>query len=409
MLNKGFFSASSFSSKKTLSSLPKCGACGLYKHCDSPKMKPSGDGHKSILIVGEAPGRAEDEEGIQFIGKSGRFLEDQLEHIGINMRKDCWITNSIVCRPPQNATPSPAQIEFCRPLLFATIKTLQPKVILLVGGTAVKSLIGHIWKKDPGAISKWAGWNIPDQTLNAWICPVYHPAYILRLHSKAADVINLRHLKTACSRKGRPWKKVPNYKEQVEVLVDTEEAADRIHKIIKQGGRAAFDYETNMLKPDNDQARIVSCSICHEGKTTISFPLVKKTTSALISFLRSTRVKKIAVNFKFEDRWSRAVLHTEVRKWEADPMLSAHFLDNRSGITGLKFQAYVKLGIPDYSTDTRPFFTGKEKGSNSENRIHEVDLPTLLLYGGLDSLLAYKVYQSQRRKLNEPEEKRLRF
>jgi uracil-DNA glycosylase len=98
-MRDGFFSAAQWDSVNLPpSKLPKCGACALYKTCNSPKMEPTGDGRKRILIIGEAPGRTEDDEGRQFCGESGRLLEEKLSMFGINMRKDCWLENAIRCR-----------------------------------------------------------------------------------------------------------------------------------------------------------------------------------------------------------------------------------------------------------------------------------------------------------------------
>src|SRR5690606_3533793 len=79
-----------------------------------------------------------------------------------------------------NATPTKKQIEYCRPNLNRTIKQLKPKVIIPLGGTAVQAVLAPIWKEAPGSISKWTGWNIPSQELNAWVCPTFHPSYVIR-------------------------------------------------------------------------------------------------------------------------------------------------------------------------------------------------------------------------------------
>jgi len=175
---KGFFSKTDFSHVKAPASLiPRCGACQLYLHCDSPKMPVSGKGKRKILICGEGPGANEDEQGIQFIGESGQLLERTLAKFDVDMRRDCWITNSIICRShtkdDKNRTPTPKEIDYCRPNLIKTITELKPDVIIPLGGSAVKSLLGWLWKEDVGPISRWDGWAIPSQKINAWVC---HPA-----------------------------------------------------------------------------------------------------------------------------------------------------------------------------------------------------------------------------------------
>src|SRR5688572_528647 len=90
------------SSARRPPTIPKCGACGLLKGCKSPKMPVSGKGAKGILIIGEAPGRDEDIQGRPFVGATGEKLETTLRKLGVEMRRDCWLTNALICRPKAN-------------------------------------------------------------------------------------------------------------------------------------------------------------------------------------------------------------------------------------------------------------------------------------------------------------------
>ncbi len=143
-------------------------------------MKPTGKGQKKILFIAEAPGKREDEKGIQLIGESGQRLRRTLKKIGLNLDKDCWKTNAIICRPGKNETPDQKKIECCRPNLMKAIKQYDPNVIVLLGGVALASLLGSIWKERPGGITKWAGWCIPNHRPNCWIIPTFHPSYLNR-------------------------------------------------------------------------------------------------------------------------------------------------------------------------------------------------------------------------------------
>ena len=91
------------------------------------------------------------------------------------------------------------------------------------------------------------------------------------------------------------------------------------------------------------------------------------------------------------------VLGKGVRHWFWDTMLAAHVLDNRPGICGLKFQAFVNLGEGDWDSHLKLYLAGD--GGNGKNRIHEVDLGDLLEYCGLDSLFEHQVAQIQMKKL----------
>jgi len=387
----GFFSSEELSGSPPIS-LPLCGSCGLYKHCNSPKMPVSGDGRKGILIVGEAPGANEDEQGVQFIGKAGKHFAFQFAACGVDMRRDCWLTNTLICRPAGNAKPTDRQIEYCRPNLLNTIKELNPRIIILSGSAAVKSLIGHIWQRGPGGVSKWVGETIPDQTFNAWICPVWHPSYVKRQHNRALDKIASDQLCMAVGLRGRPWREVPNFADRVEVILDPDRAAKIIRGIVKRGGRASVDYETNMLKPDGPDAKIVTASICWEGKKTISFPWRGSVIGAMIEFLLSG-IDKVAANMKFEQRWSMAILRCRPVNWYWDTMEMAHVLDARRGITSLTHQAYACVGQPPWDAQVSPYL--KSSDPSLPNRIEECDLQSLLLYGGMDALLEFKLCEAQ--------------
>jgi len=380
----------------------KCGVCKLHKQCKSPFMKVSGKGKKEILIVGEAPGADEDEEGKPFVGKAGRKLSSVLSRLGISMRQDCWITNTIICRPPNNQTPTPSQIDCCNPNLVSTINRLEPKVIISLGAVPTNTLVSMLWKSSESkdeSMTKWAGWTIPLQELNCWLCPTFHPSYILRNEGTSNYDVLFRmfteHLKVAIQKsKRRPWKKVPNHKKEVQIIMDKDEVVERIRRYRKEGGLLAFDYETNMLKPDGPQAAIRCCSICWEGKETISFPwtglALKREMSRL---LRSKSTEKIASNLKFEERWTRKEFGHGVRNWKWDTMLAAHWLDNRRGITSIKFQSFVLLGEQDYDSHLKSKLFSK--GGNEQNRVRDIPIRELLLYCGMDSLLEYKVAKIQ--------------
>lgn len=684
MGRRGFYQLSEVQSKAPVSLIPKCGACGLYKKCHSPKMGPSGKGRLKILVVAEAPGQEEDKRGIQLVGNSGRHLMDALDKCGVDMRRDCWLTNALICftgdtivesptpitggfrrlysgpliriytasgrsftgtpnhpiltpsgwiplgllnkgddlvsynrtegasfsgtdvkdpparfeqvfdsiaelgnvhrmigsrmdfhgdgedsdvdivctdsllrdggqsasmehggesslvttnkglcdflslgtsesdlrplvtrplpttgglvscgsdglssasskffesdthcltlstdgnssaskeppeypigspeavgqrlqslpglvstdhilkieidscnellkggdrangschvynleteegfyiiaggivagncRPPNNKIPSPAHVGYCQPNLRNTILDLQPEIIIPIGGTAVKSLISMVWKDhDIGGMTRWYGWQIPCQKLNAWICPTFHPSYILRSKTPILQMMFEKHIKAATKLKGRPWDGViPNYTEQVEVLLDVKRAAAIIDKMISKGGEVAFDFENNMLKPDRTDGEIVCCSVCWEGKKTIAFPWHGEVIPAMKRLIRSN-LGKIASNMKHEQRWCHKIFGVGARNWVWDTMLAAHWLDNRKGITGLKFQTFVEYGLEEYNDTIEPYL--KADNSNTPNRVHEVDLHKLLLYCGLDSLFEFMISKKQRQRL----------
>ena len=252
--------------------IPKCGACGLLDQCQSPKMPVAGDGRKKVLLVGEAPGEKEDQQNKPFVGPAGRRLDWHLKGVGVRLFNDCWVTNSLVCRPPDNETPADLQIDACRPILLKTIQKLNPNVIVLLGRVALNSYLGPLWK-DIGGMRSWAGQRIPLQKQNVWVCPTYHPSFIMREDNELLNDWYERHLRNAFDKTEKPWENgTPDYDNQIELVTNTEQAARKLRWMREQGGRISFDYETNCLKPDISLARIVTCSVCWNGQDTIAFP-----------------------------------------------------------------------------------------------------------------------------------------
>lgn len=387
---------------------PLCDKCGLFNHCRSPKMKVDGQGERGILLVSEFPGEKEDLEGRPLIGPTGQLVRETLGSFGINMRRDCWLTNAIICRPQNAKTYSTTVVDYCRPNLLRTIRELNPEVIILLGGEAVRSLIGYLWKPNTGPNARWVGWQIPSQQLNAWVCPTYQPAQLFYKDNKdpVLEMELTEHIEAAVALAGtRPWPGgIPNYERDVEIILSAADAARRIRKYTS--GMVAFDLETNTLKPDSASAEIVCCSVCWEGEETIAFPWYGEVKRAMVELLTNSDVGKVGWNAKFEDRWIRAKLGVQVDGWYWDGMLAAHMLDPRGGkdgenrkdqvgITGLKFQSFVKLGMGDYNQHIEPFLKSADKGCNSLNRIRDVNINLLCHYCALDSLLEWKVSQLQ--------------
>lgn len=399
----GFFNPQSYEKgsdqKKILPKIPQCGRCGLSKKCASPRMEPSGKGRWKILFVGEAPGSEEDRDGVQFIGDSGKLLRGVLKDIGMNMN-DGWITNSVICHPPKNKI-EPYMISSCHPSLVSTIRKLKPKVIVSLGSSAIESLLMGIWPKGVGSISKWVGWNIPVMEYGAWICPTYHPAYLLRRSDPLLDLLFKDHLQRAINLLGEdlPTLNQDALERKVEIIQSRKEARLRIRDLSQREGLLAFDYETTGLKPDREKMKIVSVSFCLNGEETFACMMDESLEDDLIEVLRNPDLLKIASNIKFEERWSIAKLGCRVRGWHWDTMLASHCLDNRPDITSIKFQAFIHLGVADYDSHISPFL--KSASSNGINKIHDLDERDLLLYNGMDSLLEYMVHVKQKELFKE--------
>jgi len=348
------------------------------------------------LVVAESPGETEDERGTQLIGKSGQLLRRSLRKCGLDLDADCWKTNALICCP-KGETPTDKRVLACRPNLLKTIKKLNPETIILLGAVAVKSLIGHLWKESVGPIGRWVGWRIPSVELNAWVCPTWHPAYLLRDDSKALSLHFDRHLAAAAELDGRPWPDgALDYRDDVTVITGPSEAASVIRSVFAEDAAVAVDFETTGLKPEPKWAEIVSCALSWGRRNTISFPWCGLARDVVGELLKS-RAPKIAHNMKFEERWTRAEFGHGVRNWKWDSMQAAHVLDNRWGVTSLGFQAFTRLGVGAYDEHLKPYLSAV--GPGKPNRVREVGLTELLLYGGMDAVLTYELAQLQMKEL----------
>ena len=130
-----------------------------------------------LMIIGEAPGAKEEELGEPFVGRSGKLLDKLLQNVGIDINQDVYFCNVIKCRPPQNRRPTKAEIQENLPWLYQQIKLVNPRIIVLVGATALEAILKN---KAPISIlrGKWINWD------GRLVMPVFHPSYLLRNPSK---------------------------------------------------------------------------------------------------------------------------------------------------------------------------------------------------------------------------------
>ncbi len=132
-----------------------------------------GNPQARLMLIGEAPGAQEDELGQPFVGRSGQLLDQLLAAAGLDSNLDAYICNGVKCRPPGNRKPTAQELAACRPFLLEQIALVQPQVLVLVGATALRAVLGL-----KGPISELRGrW----QSLGGHACmPIFHPAYLLR-------------------------------------------------------------------------------------------------------------------------------------------------------------------------------------------------------------------------------------
>jgi DNA polymerase len=162
------------------------GDCRRCRLCEGRKTIVFGSGSESspLVFVGEGPGADEDEQGVPFVGRAGQLLTQMIDNTaakeGIPIRRqDVYICNVVKCRPPENRTPLPDEMEICGQFLFRQIMAIKPKAICALGATAMKALL-NTKEGITKSRGKWHKWrDIP-------VMITYHPSYLLRQYNQQA-------------------------------------------------------------------------------------------------------------------------------------------------------------------------------------------------------------------------------
>ncbi|MBF9045052.1 uracil-DNA glycosylase [Rhodobacterales bacterium HKCCE4037] len=152
-----------------------------FEHCELKRGARNfvfSDGHPSarVMIVGEAPGREEDQQGKPFVGRAGQLLDKMFAAIGLDRQGEgaggLYITNMLPWRPPQNRDPKPEELAMMQPFTRRHIELAEPDVVVLMGNHACAGLLGR-----RGITRMRGNW---EDVLGRPAMPMFHPAYLLR-------------------------------------------------------------------------------------------------------------------------------------------------------------------------------------------------------------------------------------
>ena len=155
-----------------------CSKCPLCEHIHH-KVPGQGNPEAKLMFIGEGPGQDEDLQGLAFVGRAGQLLTKMIA--AMNMTRDeVFICNLVKCRPPMNRVPEPQEAQQCLPYLRQQFALVRPKVVVLLGATAARYVLGdHIRiTRDRGNFVYKKG---------VWFMPTYHPSALLRDESKKKD------------------------------------------------------------------------------------------------------------------------------------------------------------------------------------------------------------------------------
>lgn len=155
--------------------------CRKCKLCTNRRNIVFGEGNKNakIMFIGEGPGADEDTQGMPFVGKAGKLMDEAFKGIGIN-RQDVYIANIVKCRPPSNRDPQEDEVNACLNYLRNQVILIKPQIIVLLGRIALKNILGNDYNISTSR-GKWI------EKKGIMYMPTWHPAALLRDENKKIE------------------------------------------------------------------------------------------------------------------------------------------------------------------------------------------------------------------------------
>ena len=336
------------------------------------------------FVIGEAPGRNEVVEGRPFIGQSGQLLSAAFEFAGGNL-DEAYLTNTVLCRPPGNRTPTEQEIACCRPRLALELEQYKNLPILSLGKTACENL-----GVDFSQRGAWLDFYMTGQKVK----PAWHPTYVLRRPGEAAIFL----AEIASYLRGPEAAK--NFDPEVFWMQSVDELARELNKV-PDNVWTAFDIETDQVvwydRPGvaRDSILMLQLAWCEDYGLVIGDDLLYDSSEAR-ALLRKffPRVKTVGHNAKFDAVFMRSHLdiNPEVN-W--DTLLAQYILDENMP-RGLKILSALEFGIPDYEEELIAKYL-----KTRNDRYSKVDPDALAKYGVLDVVCTLQLRERQEPRLIE--------
>jgi DNA polymerase len=163
---------------------PNCDRCKLSRQGRKQIVFGTGDPNAELMFIGEGPGADEDQQGLPFVGRAGQLLNNMISAMGLQ-REQVYIANIVKCRPPGNRTPERDECDTCSPFLMRQIGVVQPKVIVALGATAAKNLLG-VQDSMASLRGRFYDFHPPGtvtetgEPFDCKLAVTYHPAFLLR-------------------------------------------------------------------------------------------------------------------------------------------------------------------------------------------------------------------------------------
>lgn len=364
-----------------------CEKCGLLELCNGPVPDEGGD--YTILVVGEAPGADEDEQGIPFVGRTGKFLRGVFNDLGYP-EDEVTYTNVVRCRPPNNKMKA-SYIKCCYRGIPIKDNT---RLVLLLGNTALKAVLGE------SGITTWNGIKVERDGIV--YVPLFHPAYFLRqgLHSGNPELSAwldvLDDVLDVLSR-GAEGPKDAHY-EYVYPLYREAEIYDMCVELM-EAPRIAFDTEVSRLNPYDIDNRVLMVSFATAERAwavPIDHPddlaSISNKSLDMICNVLENHPCVIGHNIKFD------LMHC-IAMWDCafkvggDSMLLSYLHKSVRGVHGLKRLAGLYLGMYDYDKELTEYKRLHPEADPAKGGGYDaIPLDMLLPYAARDASATYLLH-----------------
>ena len=318
-----------------------CTLCDLHSTAQSVCLMGQGPVPCDYMIIGEAPGKREDDINEPFVGRAGILLENLLEEAGFS-REMFFITNSAKCRPPNNNTPTPKQLKACKPYLLTEIDKVKPKWIFLLGAVAIKQCLGGKAK-----VTELHGQCIEKDGYNFLL--TFHPAAALRYPEHETTIIRdfKSFHKLINGKSGSEY--TPNY-----TIINSMKVFYEAMDWTKKQKWISNDIETSGLNPVIEGSFMNSYGFGNHKKQWLlplsisKSPWSKKRQQELLEHMkeRFSRKRMIWQNGKFDNKWLTYIYDIRMRH-DFDTQYSSHLI-NENESTALKYKSRIEFGSEDY-------------------------------------------------------------
>lgn len=399
----------------------QCQACPLNTgEQEHPQMDATGSEEPLVYMLGEAPGEAEDEQGKQFVGRSGKYLR---KFIPKGWSADIRWNNCVRSRPPKNRDPSWIELECCRPSVAFDIERTKPIAIFGFGLTPLKWITGHT--KDI-SIGGWRGRRFPVMvgSHTCWYYPFFHPSYVVRGQKEDfvtdEEQIFERDLGLAFESvaRGDQPEVIPNDRvlERLHLFTGEKESDyRRLKQFLTKMGQSellGIDIETTTkekddwhrnLRPYGKGAKILSISLS-DGHDTIAWAVehegakwsrkeIDHITNLFLDLMHDRpEFGFIAHNAPFEVEWLAFTYGKNIAwdiTWE-DTMAQAYVIDSRSGVLKLNYLIQLYFG-----------FNLKKISNLDPATLADQDVYDVLRYNALDTKWTYHLWHKQEKVIND--------